>query len=243
MGAAINLATTYTEADPNNRISESTVTATFAAIDRNENAYLYKSWGVGYFGDFVHDFETTGTTWANGSKLAVWGVSNSVAALSGWAAGLYLQLNATSTTAGTYTLGEIGGSTSVGASIGKTIMYWRIERNGTTLTAKRATSAANRTAGVWAETLTLTVAATTYRYQYAGSSFNDANTTAVSQTVANIKGTKMTSAGTPFDPRVTSLEFGGRPLRWALGTTTSVARPTQASNRMVSQVLSISHQR
>src|ERR1700751_1890047 len=51
------------------------------------------------------------------------------------------------------------------------------------------------------------------------------------------------STGTPFDPRVTSLAFAGRPLRCALGGTTSVARPTQARNRIVSQVLSISHQR
>lgn len=216
MGAAIDLAATYTEADPNSRITESTVTATFAGIARNEDAYLYKDWGAGYFGDFVHDFETTGTTWANGSKLVVWGLSNSLASKASWAAGLYLQLDATSTTAGTYTLGEIGGSTSVGASIAKTIMYWRIERNGTTLTAKRATSAANRLAGTWAETLTITVATTTYQYQYAGSSVNDSNATTVTQTTANYKGTKMTSAGTPFD---SAYMAGASSGNWNAGAT------------------------
>ena len=199
MGAAIDLAATYTEVDPNSRISTSTVTATFAGIARNEDAYLYKDWGAGYFGDFVHDFETTGTTWANGSKLVVWGVSNSLDDKNGWANGLYLQLIATSTTAGTYTLGEIGGNTTVSASLAKTIMYWRIERNGTTLTAKRATSSANRTTGTWAETLTIQVGTTTYQYKYAGCSVNDSDSTTVTQTTANFKGTKMTSAGTPFD--------------------------------------------
>ena len=214
--AAIDLAATYTEVDPNSRISASTVTATFAGIARNEDAYLYKDWGAGYFGDFVHDFETTGTTWANGSKLVVWGLSNSLASKASWAAGLYLQLGATSTTAGTYTLGEIGGSTSVGASIAKAIMYWRIERNGTTLTAKRATSAANRTAKTWAETLTITVATTTYQYQYAGSSVNDTDATTVTQTTANYKGTKMTSAGTPFD---TVYMAGASSGNWDAGAT------------------------
>jgi hypothetical protein len=216
MGAAIDLAATYTEADPNSRISASTVTATFAAIARNEDAYLYKDWGAAYFGDFVHDFETTGTTWANGSKLVVWGLSNTLASKASWAAGLYLQLDAISTTAGTYTLGEISGSTSVGASIAKTIMYWRIERNGTTLTAKRATSAANRLAGTWAETLTITVATTTYQYQYAGSSVNDASAVVVTQTTANYKGTKITSAGTPFD---TAYMAGATAGDWDAGAT------------------------
>lgn len=218
MGAAIDIAATYTEADPNTRLTQSTVTATFTGVKRDENAYLYKDWGAGFFGDFVHDFETTGTTWANGSKLVVWGVSDTIAAMSGWAAGLYLILNATSTTAGTYTLGEVGGAagTSVGASIAKTIMYWRIERNGTTLTAKRATSAANRTAGTFAETLTISCATTTYQYQFAGSTFNDANTTAVTQTTANFKGTKMTSAGTPFD---SAFMVGASSGDWDAGAT------------------------
>lgn len=218
MGAAIDLAATYTEADPNSRIGLSTVTATFTGVKRDENAYVYKDWGAAYFGDFVHDFETTGVTWANGSKLVVWGVSDTVAAMSGWTAGLYLLLNASSTTAGTYTLGEVGGAagTSVGASIARTIMYWRIERNGLTCTAKRASSAANRTAGVWVETLTISCANTTYRYQFAGSTFNDANTTAVTQTTANFKGTKMTSAGTPFD---TAYMAGASAGDWNAGAT------------------------
>ena len=199
MGAAINLATDYSETDPNSRITRTTVTCAGAGLRRDEAAFVNKDWGAGYFGDFVHDFDSSSPTIANGSKLILWGLSNTNGSKDAWAAGLYLQLDASSTLSETITLGEIGGSTSVGGSHQRAAWYWRIERNGTTLTAKRANSAANRLAGTWVETLTLTVATTTFQYQYAMSTISEANTTAITISTSNFKGTKMTTAGTPFD--------------------------------------------
>ena len=88
------MATTYTETDPNGRLTQSTVTATFTGVARNEDAYLSKDWTAGYFGDFVHYFDTTGTTWANGSKLVVWGLSNTLASKASWAASVKLYVDA-----------------------------------------------------------------------------------------------------------------------------------------------------
>ncbi len=217
MGAAINLATTYSETDPNSRITLTTVTCAGAGLRRDEAAYVQKDWGAAYFGDFVHDFDSAmANPLANGSKLILWGVSDTANAKSSWTGGLYLQIDGTSTTAETFTLGEIGGSTTTGASHTRAAWYWRIERNGTTLTAKRASSAANRTAGIWVETLTLTVATTTYRYQFAMSTISEANTTAITISTSNFKGTKMTSAGTPFD---TAYMAGASSGNWDAGAT------------------------
>jgi len=45
--------TSYTEVDPNSKITETTTRVTWASIARNEEAYVYKDKGVGYFdGDF-----------------------------------------------------------------------------------------------------------------------------------------------------------------------------------------------
>ena len=51
------------------------------------------------------------------------------------------------------------------------------------------------------------------------------------------------SSGTPVAPRVVTRPPVDRATRCARGATTSLARPSQARKRMVSQVLSISHQR
>lgn len=200
MGAAINLATlAYTESDPNSRITITTTNCSGAGLKRDESAKVYYDWGADYFGDFVHDFDFGETTLANGSKLIIWGLSNTADSKDQWAAGIYLQIDATGTSNHAFTLGEIGGSTQAGAGLtAKATRYFRIERNGTTLTAKYATSAVNRVNGVWTETITLTVATTAYRYHYAMSTINEANTTAISVNTINWKGTNMTP-GTPFD--------------------------------------------
>ena len=61
--------------------------------------------------------------------------------------------------------------------------------------------------------------------------------------VGSALGETFYSAGTPVDPRVVSLLPAACFARCALGGTTSVANPSHARKRMVSQVLSISHQR
>lgn len=217
MGAPLNLATTYTEVDPAADITLTTVTCAASTMAANISAYVYKDWTAGYFGDFVHDFEhTSATLSAAGARACLWGVTNSIGSQDAWAAGLYVIAVSSGTTLWAYTLGEVGGSTSVGATHSRSAQYCRVERNGTTLTFRRASSAANRAAGVWAETLTVTVATTTYQYQYAISSINAASTSLITISTANVKGTLMTSASTPFD---SAYMTGGATGNWNAGTT------------------------
>jgi hypothetical protein len=230
MGAAINLATlAYTEVDPNGHLSVSTVTASHAAVTRQESCYVYYDWSAGYFGDFVHDFECLDNVGGAGCSIVHWGVSNTVNDTYNWTEGLYLRWTSTSGTNGGWTLYEVGGSSSAGATFTKGAnMFWRVERNGSTLTAKRATSAANRLAGTWAETLTISVATTTYRYHYAVSSYNDGTVgVAASGTSANHKGTTMTSAGTPFD---TAYMVGASSGDWNAGATWGNAGSTKGTD-------------
>lgn len=74
--------TTYTEVDPNSRVTVTATRVTATAITANEDAYVYKDAGVAHFaGNFEHWLETliddvnpaaTGQTWG------YWGLSNNL---------------------------------------------------------------------------------------------------------------------------------------------------------------------
>lgn len=72
--------TSYTETDPNSRITVNATTATFADIARNESAWVAKDKGAAHFnGNFTHDFEFQYTSAVgNSGWVAVWGVSNAL---------------------------------------------------------------------------------------------------------------------------------------------------------------------
>jgi len=72
--------TTYTEVDPNSRITKTADRVTWTDLTRKEDAYVYKDKGVDHFnGDFEHlitiylDAATTG-----GRTGALWGLTNIV---------------------------------------------------------------------------------------------------------------------------------------------------------------------
>ena len=68
---------TYTEEDPNNRITITSSTITFASIARNETAYVYSDKGVNHFsGDFEHLLEINQTSGLNGGWNYSWFMSN-----------------------------------------------------------------------------------------------------------------------------------------------------------------------
>ncbi len=71
--------TTYTELDPNNHITIFGTNHVDATITRNEDAYLYKDKGAGYFEDFEHkvDFKVASTSTVN-SVAGIWAVTNDV---------------------------------------------------------------------------------------------------------------------------------------------------------------------
>ncbi len=69
--------TTYTEVDPNSRITKTSTKVTWAALDRNETAYVYKDKGVDFFdGDFTHLLTVYMTTLVNGSYVYAWALTN-----------------------------------------------------------------------------------------------------------------------------------------------------------------------
>jgi len=72
--------TTYTEVDPNNKISVSPTSITFSGLQRNVDAYVYKDFGTDYFsGDFTHliDISITGPSSEIGS-CEPWMLANGV---------------------------------------------------------------------------------------------------------------------------------------------------------------------
>ncbi len=68
---------TFTEIDPNSRITKTATRVTWAALDRNETAYVYNDEGAGYFdGDFTHLITTKMTSLVNGSYVYTWALTN-----------------------------------------------------------------------------------------------------------------------------------------------------------------------
>ncbi len=68
---------TYPEVDPNNRVAVTSTRVTWAALDRNETAYVASDKGVDYFdGDFVHTVTVNMTALVNGSYVNAWGLTN-----------------------------------------------------------------------------------------------------------------------------------------------------------------------
>ena len=80
--------TTYVEVDPNSHISVAANVLTLTGIARNENAYVYKDFGVAYFsGDFTHLVDAIYTSLTGASPFLVsWALGNVIGGmLSVWA--------------------------------------------------------------------------------------------------------------------------------------------------------------
>ena len=69
--------TTFKEIDPNDHLAVSSNRLSFEA-HRNEDCYLYKDYGEGFFGNFVHEVDLKVTSADKGCEGAVWMLSNYV---------------------------------------------------------------------------------------------------------------------------------------------------------------------
>lgn len=68
----------YTEVDPNNHIDVTQFKCQANGLTRNEDAYVYKDFGVNYFdGDFEHEFKTH-TIAGDGMAIRTWLMANDV---------------------------------------------------------------------------------------------------------------------------------------------------------------------
>lgn len=80
---AIEDLTTYTEEDPNSRISRSWDMATVAGLTRQESAWLVKDKGANHFdGDFEHQFEGYFDAAVNYGFCMIWALANTINDLS-----------------------------------------------------------------------------------------------------------------------------------------------------------------
>jgi hypothetical protein len=71
--------TTYTEVDPNSRITRTATRSTYAALQRDEDAYVYKDKGAAHFsGDFEHLIAVYLDETTQGGLVGIWGLANLV---------------------------------------------------------------------------------------------------------------------------------------------------------------------
>ena len=80
--------TTYQEVDPNEHIFKSANRVTFTELNRDEDAYVYKDYGISHFQDFTHDFDfriTNESDVSEGSQgiCAGWLLSNDLDDING----------------------------------------------------------------------------------------------------------------------------------------------------------------
>lgn len=84
--------TTYTEVDPNSKITVTSSKVSWVALSRNEQAYVYKTMGYKFFDkDFTHKFKVQFSNYQNGYSLYVghWCLSEFVDDMKSWVDGSY----------------------------------------------------------------------------------------------------------------------------------------------------------
>lgn len=70
--------TTYTEVDPNSRITITSARATYAGLAMNEDAFVYKDFTADHFnGDFEHLIDFKITSADDNGYVYIWGLTNS----------------------------------------------------------------------------------------------------------------------------------------------------------------------
>lgn len=165
--------TTYTEIDPNSHITVTTTKVEWSGLDRNEEAYVYKDFGVGFFGDFEHDVEieeSTGST--NGAISGFWIISNVIDDM---------QTHWTGTQGlvflGNYDAGNHrfiirdgnSGNQDIWVGLADTLYYCIVTRVGNTFTVKLYDDVPRTNLKA---TLSVACSVTTFRYLYSCSSFD-----------------------------------------------------------------------
>jgi len=182
--------TAYTEVDPNDHINVVNSThIQVTDIAEDEDAYLYRDYGAGFFANFTHYLEVRLDDHISATARAnCWAVANEIDDWTGVSDGFSVQV-AWANAAGTWRLKlakmEAGTETSASADVsGGTWYYLTITRNGDTLTLD-IYSDANRSTLV--DSLSLTVdASISFRYLYAVQSQNSGDADTLSFTVANL---------------------------------------------------------
>jgi hypothetical protein len=196
--------TTYTEEDPNNRISTTSTRATFTGIARNEDAWLYIDKGVNHFdGDFEHLFQAKNESNSGPGICGIWSLTNDLDERRAILLGGKPELTVVYLGAGQTYLIEVNSSASyvdIYASTQGTLYYYTVDRDESvsfgTLTCKIYTDAPRT---VLVDTLTVALhEKVDFRYYMPIQTFNDANASTVTGYVENMDFQEAVVTGFPF---------------------------------------------
>lgn len=193
--------TGYNETDDPTKVTVGANVITLTAGDRDENYYVTKSFGAGYFTDFTQWVDVNVTALTNDaiSAFPCWAISNAdddlkdIDDANGDSIFIYV-LRITTDTHYSFIIQNCDGgvattSSGIVAVAVNTPSYLSITRSSTTMTVQVYSTAALRIAGGAGdvETITLTVVNTAFRYVYGLGSFNNGLTDKdISGTISNL---------------------------------------------------------
>ena len=164
--------TTFTEVDAGGYYSQTTVRNTGTLVASSPDVYVYKDYGVTYFGDYTMNVDIKLTAHQPGSYLTMWAVSNTLGNAWDFLDGQAIYFSKSGVQ---YKLWledyETWNSDTADVDI-NTTYYLTISRSGTTATCKIYTDSARTTL---LDTLTITCGNATLRYLYAGASLSGDN--------------------------------------------------------------------
>lgn len=163
--------TTFTEVDAGGYWSQTATRSKGSSVPQNDDSYVYKDYGAGYFGDYIHHVDIcmdNSGPWPDvtGSSVGLWAVTNGFGSYSDMTEGQTIRVGKVGLTSRRVWFEDIGAATSASYTFATVFTaYLIIERNGTTATCKIYSDAA-RTSLL--TTLTITCQTTTFRYLQAG---------------------------------------------------------------------------
>jgi len=155
--------TTFTESDPNNRLSYTTTRVTFTSLQRGDDSYAYKDYTASHFGDYTHDCEINVSSFSAGTAwVGHWGVTNDPGSFGDCSNGqlLFSYRGSNPMEIDLYDRGASNQDVYKGASAG-TSYYVRCARASTTCTAVIYSNSGYTTV---VDTLSITGQSTTWRY-------------------------------------------------------------------------------
>ena len=126
--------TTYTEVDPDSKITLTSTTITFSQLARLNNAYVYKDCGANQLSNFKVELEIKFTNWEQWARCVFFGVSDVIDNAANWADGIKADLYLGSDS-NPYIYFYNGNTTVNSDSISLSVKYYiTIERVGGTAT-------------------------------------------------------------------------------------------------------------
>lgn len=202
--------TTYTEVDSAGDLTVTSTKVDFDTMQVVADAYLYKDFGAGYFGDFDIDFEAEITASATGSIAVLIGIGNTAGSRADWESandGMFLYaLNNAGNIELWLKCSNTDNLDSYTPAAGSTmaLRYFSFKRSGTTLTLE-IYSDSSRT--VLVDTLTVTSESGTKRYLHAVASRDSVGTATITGYTQNFSEITSTSSSLDAETEISEMTY------------------------------------